>query len=172
MWKGGGVAERSGRGRQWGRTKSCHINFTDIFHSYIFPPLHLRFPALLPWPETYLWGGQTDSAHALRAWVQAGILGLVQGRVHGEMLLAVHGHHHPPRKQCGPWHESRGRRTDRVPAAPHHQTELVTSDAPPGFPLLPPYSSSSFSPLLPPPLLTAPLLNLQVKNVWPVCASV
>lgn len=180
---GGGMGARWGTQRQRrerereisDRTKSCQINFTDISNVILFPLLSPQYTPHSHSPQTwtYLRGGQTDSAHALRAWVQAGILGLVQSRVHGEMLLAVHGHHPPPCK-----HLANSVAPD-MKAGKRTATELLCSPSPdwavntgsasrhPSLPLLPPP---------PPPLSASPSPHLllcstyKLKNVG-LCAQ-
>lgn len=152
-------------GRQWGEQSPVKSTLQP-FSGGCFPPPFTPHTTLT---STYLRGGQTDSAHALRARVQAGILGLVQSRVHGEMLLAVHGHHpsrsHAPRRSCVAPDMHVGERTDLTGllCSLRQQTELP---APPGSP-----SSSSFS-IPPPPLLLPPCSTFRLQNCGPLCASV
>lgn len=172
---GGGGYRQKREGEIADRTKSCQINFTDI-SSVIFSPFsHPVYSSHSPLTWTYLWGGQTDSAHALRAWVQAGILGLVQSRVHGEVLLAVHGHHHPPCKHLAssvaPDIKVGARTATRLLCSPSPDWTVNISSASRHSPLpLPPSPLLLFqSPSSHPPSL---LLNLQVAESWTLCASV
>lgn len=154
------------RGRQRGetvdRTKSCQIKFTDLFRGMFPPPLTPDTTLT----STYLRGGQTDSAHALHTRVQAGILGLVQSRVHGEMLLAVHGHHssrsHAPRRTCVAPGMHVGERTDLTGllCSLRQQTELP---APP-----PPLLSAFLLLLL---LFSCPCAQLSGCKIMVLCAQ-
>lgn len=134
-------------GGQRGRTKSCHINFTDIFHSYIYSP-----PSSPPdLKRTCGAGRQTLRMPSVPECRPGGYLGSCRAGCMEKCCLLFMVIIILPASNVAPDMKRRGRRTDS-PAAPHHQTdELLTLDAPPGFPLPPLLllffqSSSSSSP--------------------------